>query len=56
MSLNLVHRTHKTFREPRYFLHKTLSFPVRFNVVNSHRVRKWVSAAVFPVSVVIDTV
>jgi hypothetical protein len=56
MSLNLLHRTHKDVRKTRYFLHKTLNFPIRFNVVNSHRVREWVSAAVFPVSVVIDTV
>ena len=32
------------------------SFPVRFDVINSDRVCEWVSTAVFPVSVVIDTV
>ena len=45
----------KTFREPRYFLQRTLSFPIGFNVINSDRVCEWVSTAVFPVSVVIDT-
>jgi len=56
MSLNLAHRTHKNVREPRYFLQRTFSFPTGFNVINSDRVCEWVSTAVFPVSVVIDTV
>ena len=56
MGLDLVHRTHQDVREPRESLQRTFSFPTGFNVINSDRVCEWVSTAVFPVSVVIDTI